>query len=57
MLTKEQLIKDLASKAVELTIEGRKEEAEELLAKIVNIKKSQGIVLTRVGEPDCEACQ
>lgn len=56
-MDKQQLIKDLASKAVELTIEGRREEAEELLAKIVKIKNDQGIVLTRVGDPDCEACQ
>ena len=55
--TREELIKELASEAVNLRVAGRKDEAEELLAKIRRHKEAQGITLQRVGEPDCEACQ
>ena len=45
--TREELIKELASEAVNLIVAGRKDEAEELLAKIRRHKEAQGITLQR----------
>jgi len=56
-MNKEALYKELAARAVELITEGRMAESEEILAKIRKMKAVDGINLTKVGDPDCEACQ